>query len=236
MKIEPIGIIKSCFKQKFGIPRQPGLVPLSTATLELFEPYNQPDMVRGLISFSHIWLIFDFHATRDKGWKPTVRPPRLGGNDRLGVFATRSMFRPNSLGLSVCKLEAVHIHTDGIRLDLSGVDILDNTPVFDIKPYLPYADVIDDAQGAYAASKPTKQHDVIFTDNALLQCQTAQHHYPNDLKALIRQILCQDPRPAYHQGVDSDREYAMQLYDLDIKWCYKNNNVVVVEVANVLSI
>ena len=234
MNIEPIGIIKSCFRQKFGIPRQPGLVPLATATLRLLDNYNTPEMVRGLEAFSHIWLIFEFHATRDKGWKAMVRPPRLGGNDKIGVLATRSMFRPNSLGLSVCKLESVNTDSRAVTLLLSGVDLLDNTPVFDIKPYLPYADSIETAHGAYADKKPTLQHVVTFTDEALAQCKLVQSE--SDLVALISQILAQDPRPAFQQGKDTQRGYAMQLFDLDIKWHYKNDTVEVVEVVKLLSI
>ncbi len=231
MNIEPIGIIKSCYKQKFGIPRQPGLVPLATATLELCGEYNQADMVRGLECFSHVWLLFEFHATSSLQWQSLVRPPRLGGNRRIGVFASRSMFRPNSLGLSVCKLEYVDTHSGSVLLGLSGIDVLDNTPVFDIKPYLPYADAIDDAYGGYAAEKPAIQHDVIFSELALSQCKRIQQDIKVSLIMLIRQILQQDPRPAFHQ--DSDREYVMQLYDFDITWRYSSKKVEVVKVVSV---
>jgi tRNA-Thr(GGU) m(6)t(6)A37 methyltransferase TsaA len=232
MNIEPIGIIRSCFKQKFGIPRQPGLVPEAKATLELLGEYNQPHMVRGLESFSHIWLLFHFHATADKGWQPMVRPPRLGGNERMGVLASRSMFRPNGMGLSVCKLDFVKVNSEFVTLGLSGIDVLDETPVFDVKPYLPYVDAIEDAQGAYASEKPFAQHEVGFSELALSQCLTAQQHIKENLVELISQILAQDPRPAFHQGKYSDREYTMQLYNLDITWCYKNKKVEVVKVLS----
>ena len=233
MNIDPIGIVKSCYKQKFGIPRQPGLVPLATATLELCGEYNKPDMVRGLEAFSHVWLLFEFHASSKQGWKPMVRPPRLGGNQRIGVFASRSMFRPNGLGLSVCKLEYVDIHAESVLLGLSGIDLLDQSPVFDIKPYLPYADAVEGAHGAYASEKPVARHEVIFSKLALSQCKTAQQNINENIIELIRQILEQDPRPAFHQGNNNDRHYAMQLYDLDIKWQYKGEKV---EVVNVISV
>ena len=226
--IEPVGIIKSCFKQKFGIPRQSGLVPLANATLELVGEYNRPEMVNGLDSFSHIWLFFGFHEIPEKSWKPVVRPPRLGGNKRVGVFASRSMFRPNGLGLSVCKLEFVDIDSKAVTLGLSAVDLLDKTPVFDIKPYLPYADAISDAQGGYAVERPLVLDDVIFSDLAASQCHALQEDKRPDLVTLISQILAQDPRPAYHQ--DDKKEYGMLLYDLEVKWRVVQKKVYVVKV------
>ena len=135
-ELTPIGTIESCFKEKFGVPRQPGLAPAARASLILQPPYNRPEALAGLEAFSHIWLVYLFHAIEKGKWKPTVRPPRLGGNRRTGVFATRSNFRPNPIGLSAVKLENIVTRGPDIRLELSGVDLLDGTPVLDIKPYI----------------------------------------------------------------------------------------------------
>ncbi len=220
MDIEPIGFITSCYKEKFGIPRQPGLVPLAEARLRLTGVYNQQQMVAGLEVFSHVWLLFGFHATASHGWKATVRPPRLGGNKRVGVFASRSMYRPNGLGLSVCRLESVDIKSRYISLHLSGVDLLDTTPVFDIKPYLPYVDSITEAYGAYAAERPVELQTVIFSEQAEQQCLQVEKKTGRKVRLLIEQILQQDPRPAFHPGKQSYREYGMKLYEMNIRWCY----------------
>ncbi len=155
MQIEPVGVIESCFKEKFGIPRQPGLVEAACASLRLLPPYDRAEAVRGLEGFSHVWLIFGFHATAAQGWRPTVRPPRLGGNARLGVFATRSTFRPNPLGLSVVRLLDIDTRR-GVQLQLAGGDLLNGTPVYDIKPYLPYADALSEAVGGFAPDGPAR--------------------------------------------------------------------------------
>lgn len=228
MNIEPIGIIRSCFKEKFGIPRQPGLVTAAKASLELAGKFNDADVVRGLEDFSHIWLIFHFHETADQGWKSLVRPPRLGGNERIGVFASRSMYRPNGMGLSVCKLDSISNENGQVTLHLSGADLLHNTPVLDIKPYLPYADCITDAQGAYANEKPGTDQQLVFSELARAQCDEKQQSIAVDLKHLITEILLQDPRPAFHRGKEQDREYGMKLYDMDIKWRYEKQVVKVV--------
>lgn len=221
MHIEPIGVISSCFKEKFGIPRQPALASLAQATLEMAKGYEQIEMFDGLEQFSHIWLIFGFHATQHHGWKPSVRPPRLGGNKRVGVFASRSMYRPNSLGLSVCQLDSIAVKSGRTVLNLAGVDLLDGTPVFDIKPYLPYADSISDARGAYAEDKPIIQHDIIFSQLAEVQCKEKQQQTGQDIRLLVEQILQQDPRPSYHAGKQQDRVYGMQLYDMNVRWVYE---------------
>ena len=242
MNIEPIGFVTSCYKEKFGIPRQPGLVPLAKATLTLTDNYSHPDMVRGLASFSHIWLIFGFHATAKQGWKALVRPPRLGGNERVGVFASRSMFRPNGMGLSVCKLDSVVMEPVNkdlnntsmtVTLHLSGIDILNNTPVFDIKPYICYSDAIPDASSSYASDRPRIKHPVIFSETAKHQCIQEEKRSGIDILELISQILAQDPRPAFHQNSEEkhiSRTYGMKLYNLDIRWKVEK------QVVNVLSL
>ncbi|MCC9000726.1 MAG: tRNA (N6-threonylcarbamoyladenosine(37)-N6)-methyltransferase TrmO [Candidatus Contendobacter sp.] len=223
----PIGFIHSCFRQKFGIPRQPGLVPAARATLELLPPYAQPEAVRGLEGFSHLWLLFVFHGVPVGRWQPTVRPPRLGGNQRLGVFATRSTFRPNPIGLSAVALERIERRQGQIVLHLAGVDMLDETPVLDIKPYLPYADCIVDAIGGFAGAAPALLPAVEFSPTAAAFCAA----WPNgDLRELIAQILRQDPRPAYQQAACALRQYGMTLYDCDVQWEVRDGVAYVLEI------
>ena len=230
--LTPIGIIHSCFTEKFGIPRQPGLVPEATATLELFAPYNTPDALKGLETFSHLWVIFIFHASQQTQWKATVRPPRLGGNQRLGVFATRSMFRPNPIGLSAVALEAITPEEPNTLLHLKGVDLLDKTPILDIKPYLPYADALPNATGGFAATAPISQLTVTFTPEAERQCQRlAETGYPN-LSALIQQTLQLDPRPAYYAKRPQKSTFGMQLYDFDVKWMVNEDIVWVLAIES----
>ncbi len=211
----PIGHIRSPFAEKFGIPRQPGLAPAARAVLELAPPYDDPAALEGLEAFSHVWILFHFHATAREDWKPTVRPPRLGGNRRVGVFASRSMFRPNPVGLSVVELERVERDGRPPRLHLRGVDLLDGTPVFDIKPYLPWADAIPGARAGYAGTEPRAERPVRFTPAAQAQLETLAAANP-DLPALIRQVLALDPRPAYQS--DPAREYGMRLAGVEIRW------------------
>lgn len=216
MNIEPIGIIHSCFKEKFGIPRQPGLVDAAEARLQLLPPYDREEAVRGLEGFSHVWLIFGFHATAGQGWRPTVRPPRLGGNARVGVFASRSTFRPNPLGLSVVRLAGIDCR-DGVSLTLAGVDLLDQTPIFDIKPYLPYADALPSAQGGFAPENPDTAVSVSFSAQAERQLSRLEAERPR-LRQLVCELLAYDPRPAYRSDADASRDYGVKLYDLDVRW------------------
>ncbi len=216
MQIDPIATVHSCFTEKFGIPRQPNLVPSSQATIELLPPYNVPEAVEGLERSSHIWVQFVFHENRRKDWKPKVRPPRLGGNSTMGVFATRSPIRPNPLGLSVVRLEAIDLSL-GVRLLVSGHDFLDGTPVVDIKPYVPYSDAIPEAQNDFASKPPSKLH-VHFSARANKALSDLQAEFAS-LKCLIEEVLSQDPRPAYHT-FDPDRVYGMTLCDKNIQWRY----------------
>jgi tRNA-Thr(GGU) m(6)t(6)A37 methyltransferase TsaA len=222
----PVGVIHSCFKEKFGIPRQPGLVPAARAVLELLPPYNRAEAVRGLEGFSHVWVSFVFHACMGESWKPTVRPPRLGGNRRLGVFATRSTHRPNPIGLSAVELERIEAGPGRVLLHLKGADLLDGTPVLDIKPYLPYSDVIPGATGGFAAEAPDTLFEVSFSRPALDRCAAVP-----ELELLIRQILSQDPRPAYHGKNDAKRVFGMKLLDYDVKWEVTGETVVVTAIA-----
>ena len=209
MTIDPIGILHSCYKEKFGIPRQPGLVKSATATLELHPPYNVEEALRGIEAFSHLWIVFVFHKSACSTFQPTVRPPRLGGNQRLGVFATRSPFRPNPIGLSVVELEKVN----GTTLELRGGDFLDQTPVIDIKPYIPYSDSIPDANGAFAHTAPEPSHTVSFSPEANAVFQTLE----KEQQQLLQDMLGYNPRPAY-QTDDPDRLFGTRIFDLDVTW------------------
>ena len=219
----PIGTINSCYKEKFGIPRQPNLVPAAEAQLKLNQDFSEQS-VRGLEDFSHIWISFIFHATQAQGWKPMVRPPRLGGNKKVGVFATRSTFRPNPLGLSVVELESIETTAVGMILHLRGCDLLDQTPVIDIKPYLPYVDAIPDAQSGFAENSPTIYQQVEFSQQAKSDCQQATLRIGVEVETVVLQILQQDPRPSYKQGEKTARVYSMKLYDFDLKWDYLDDN------------
>lgn len=222
MNIEPIGIIHSCFKEKFGIPRQAGLAKSATATLELLPPYNVEEALRGIEEYSHLWIVFAFHESVCEKFQPTVRPPRLGGNVRKGVFATRAPFRPNPIGLSVVELKGV----SGTTLELAGGDFLDGTPVLDIKPYVPYADSVPDAHGSFAHSAPEAPNSVEFSAEAETVFQTLE----NPQKRLIKDMLSYNPRPAY-QADDPDRTFGTKVFDLDVKWKQDSNCVTIVSIT-----
>ncbi len=222
--IEAIGFCRSPFKQKFGIPRQPGLVS-AHGQIELTGQYNQLDFVEGIEQYSHLWLLFSFHENLEQGFKAKVRPPRLGGNEKMGVFATRSTFRPNGIGQSVVQLHNVENNNGQITLNISGMDLVDGTPIFDIKPYIPYSDNILDAQGGIAHSEP-KLKQVNFSVNATAQLQTI--HDANKFQQLIEQVLAQDPRPAYKQLKADDKTYFISLYDFNISWSVSKESITVI--------
>lgn len=222
MNIRPIGIIHSCFKEKFGIPRQPGMVKSATATLELLPPYNVEEALRGIEEFSHLWIVFVFHESICETFQPTVRPPRLGGNTRVGVFATRSPFRPNPVGLSVVELKSVK----GTTLELAGGDFLDGTPVLDIKPYIPYADSIPGACGGFAGGVPEPVNTVTFSPEAQTVFQTLE----KNRQQLIMDVLSYNPRPAY-QDDDPARIFGTHLFDFEVKWKHDGNSVTVVSIG-----
>lgn len=225
ISFHPIGTIRSCYGEKFGIPRQPGLVKSATATLELLPPYNTPDALRGLEGFSHLWIIFLFHESARDEWKATVRPPRLGGNERVGVFASRSNFRPNPIGLSAVALLGIEETT----LKLGGGDFLDGTPVLDIKPYIPYADRIAAAHGAFADAAPEPVNRVAFSAEAERAVQGLEKETRPALRQLIRDMLGYNPRPAY-QADDPDRVFGTRVFDLEVKWRQAENTVLVVSI------
>ena len=198
-----IARIHSEFPEKFGIPRQSGLVPSLQARI-VFEPeFRNPDALRGIEGFSHLWLIWEFSEAKRETWSPTVRPPRLGGNKRIGVFATRSPFRPNAIGLSCVRLEAVEQDPkDGPVLVVSGADLLDGTSIFDIKPYLPYADAIPDAVGGFAPTAPQEKLTVLLPDNLA-------EKFPSQKLQALRELLALDPRPSYQD--QPNRVYGMRF-------------------------
>ena len=216
INIEPIGNISTPYKEKFGIPRQPGLVKSAQGVITFFEAFNDPNYLRGIEQFSHLWLLFHFHQTADKGHSPLVRPPRLGGNKKLGVFATRSTFRPNSIGMSVVEFGTVSYQNKQLCLTVKGMDLLDGTPILDVKPYIPYADIIPQAFGGVAQLTPEVMV-VTFTTQAKKQLKSLENRYPA-LTSLIQEVLSQDPRPAYHKDSHIDKIYGMALYDLNIQW------------------
>jgi len=222
----PIGIIHSCFTEKFGIPRQPGLVPAARASLEMLPPYDRDEAFRGLKDFSHLWIVFVFHGIDARKWQPTVRPPRLGGNTRIGVFATRSGFRPNPIGMSSVVLESVRRDHGKMVLDLSGIDIMDQTPVLDIKPYLPYADIIPEAVGGFAVDPPRSSLSIEFTAQALQACTLLEQTYPGFCD-LVDQVLRADPRPAYIDKRSAGTEFGVWLYDINVRWRVLKTTIIV---------
>lgn len=223
----PIGFLHTPFREKFGIPRQPGLAPHAISRLVLLPDVATADCVEGLAAFSHVWLQFVFHASLEQGWQPRVRPPRLGGNERCGVFATRSMFRPNPIGLSVVELVDIVDGEHGKELVLRGADVLDGTPVLDIKPYVPYADSIPTARAGFAAASPALLS-VVWQETALADAAALQ--LPADLRVLIDEVLAQDPRPAYRGARDDDREYGVWLADVNVRFAVKGDAVQVLAI------
>ena len=220
-EIKVIARMRSDFKTKFGIPRQSGLVEDLTATV-VFEPeYRNPDALRGMEGFSHLWLIWQCSENVRDDWAPTVRPPRLGGNRRLGVFATRSPFRPNSIGLSCVKLLAVRRDPDlGPVIDVAGADLMDGTPIYDIKPYAPYADSHPEALGGFASTRP----DVIPVDfpEALLA------KIPAEKRGALTGVLAHDPRPRYQS--DEDRVYAMDFAGFTVRFQVRGGVLTVTDI------
>lgn len=220
--MEIIATIRSDFPTKFGIPRQSGLVEELRATV-VFEPeYRSPDALRGLEDFSHLWLIWQFsEAVRDK-WSPTVRPPRLGGNTRMGVFATRSPFRPNPIGLSCVRLEGIRREPElGCVLEVSGADLMDGTPILDIKPYLPYGDCHPDAVGGFASAPAGAVLEVEIPPSLLAQV-------PEDRREALIGVLAQDPRPHYQK--DSDRVYGFGFAGLEVRFTVSEGHLTVREI------
>jgi tRNA-Thr(GGU) m(6)t(6)A37 methyltransferase TsaA len=215
--LEPIATVHSPFREKFATPRQPGLTPSVTATIEFLPGFATPEAVRGLEGFSHLWLIFLFHHNWQKGWQPTVRPPRLGGNHRVGVYASRAPFRPNPLGLSAVKLLGINNEKGNITLEVQGADLIDGTPVLDIKPYIAYGDSIPGANSSFAQEAPGALLEVIFSDQARQQLNSYHSESP-ELETGLTETLSLDPRPAYRQNKNDDQEYGVLFDRYNVHW------------------
>ena len=220
--IQVIAKMRSDFPTKFGIPRQSGLVESLRSTI-VFEPeFRNIDALRGLEDFSHLWIIWQFSEAAGKKWSPTVRPPRLGGNKRLGVFATRSPFRPNFLALSCVKIIGIEDTKElGSVIHVAGADLMDGTPIFDIKPYIPYADCKPEATGGFTDTAGDFVLNVDFPTELI-------NKVPEDLRVALVDLLTHDPRPSYQQ--DSDRVYGMSFANLNIRFTVKNGTLTVFEV------
>ena len=229
-QIKPIGIIHSPYSEKFAVPRQPNLVTAGQGELHLLAPYNNTVSVKGLEQFSHLWLLFQFHHIEPEKWRLTVRPPRLGGNKTLGVFATRSPFRPNHIGLSAVELKDIVIKNKQIILKLGSIDLVDGTPIIDIKPYIPYCDSYPTAIAGYAQSEPERKITVEFSPQAQLILTSYLSTYPH-LTELITQVISQDPRPAYKQNNIEQQEYGLTLYQFNIKCKISNQHAIVEDIT-----
>jgi tRNA-Thr(GGU) m(6)t(6)A37 methyltransferase TsaA len=215
---DSIATIHSPYKEKFAVPRQPGLVPSAIAELEILPPYDDINAFLGLQEFSHLWLVFIFHKNNNPDkWSPTVRPPRLGGNKRLGVFATRSPCRPNPIGLSLVEFHGIKQVNGKIFLMLSNIDLVDGTPIIDIKPYIPYADSKPQALAGFAQQLPESLMQVEFSTQAQKAINLLKDDYL-ELQQLIIEVLQQDPRPAYKKRKEDSKIYAVHLLDFNISW------------------
>jgi len=207
LQMEPIGVVETCYDEKFGVPRQPGLVPQAWGRVIFHEAFRGEAFLRGIEGFSHLWLIFQFHQASAKKGRGTVRPPRLGGNERRGVFATRAPYRPNGIGLSVVELVKVDLtHSSGPILLVSGVDLVSGTPILDVKPYVPFCDAVEGARGGFVTGEPERMP-------VTWQCECV---VSQERRELIESTIALDPRPAYQE--DSTREYGCSIDSCEVRW------------------
>lgn len=222
ISMDVIAVMHSDFPTKFGIPRQSGLAEALQSTI-VFEPaYRNPEALRGIEGFSHLWILWQFSQAVRQDWSPTVRPPRLGGNTRMGVFATRSPFRPNAIGLSCVRLLSVeHTQDMGTVLHIGGADLMDGTPILDIKPYIPYCDAHPEAMGGFTQDAGDFILEVDFPENL-------KQRLPAEKQEAICQVLSHDPRPSYQK--DSDRVYGLSFAGHDIRFTVKDKVLTVVDV------
>ena len=222
MLIRPIAHIHCDFKVKFGIPRQSGLIDSVRARIVFLPEYRNPDALRGLEGYSHLWLLWQFSEAVRSEWSPTVRPPRLGGNKRMGVFASRSPFRPNPIGLSSVKIVSIELNTNkGPIIEVAGADLLDGTPIYDIKPYLAYTDSHPEAASGFALTSDAPKLEVEISDELL-------NKIPSELRQSAIDILAEDPRPGYQD--DPSRVYTMQYSTFEICFKVKENRLTVTEI------
>jgi tRNA-Thr(GGU) m(6)t(6)A37 methyltransferase TsaA len=223
--VKPIAHIRSDFSSKFGIPRQSSLIDELEAEIIFEKEYSVPEAFRGIEGYSHLWILWQFSECADREWSPTVRPPRLGGNKRMGVFASRSPFRPNSIGLSCVKLISVEeTEENGVVLKVSGADLLDGTPIIDIKPYLPYVDSHPEATGGFALQEKEGSLEVVFPEEFL-------GIIPENKQDALRAVLKQDPRPQYQN--DPERIYGLEFAGYDVRFKISGNLLTVVEIKKI---
>jgi tRNA-Thr(GGU) m(6)t(6)A37 methyltransferase TsaA len=221
--MEIIARIENGFREKFGVPRQSGLVPEVISRVVMAEKYSVREAFRGIEDYSHLWLLWEFDRAQQDDWRPTVRPPRLGGNTRLGVFATRSPFRPNRIGLTVVRLIRMEEENGRITLVVSGADLMDGTPIVDIKPYLPYVDSVPDAVGGFTEQPERHRLTVDFPEKL-------KKYVPKQNLPAVMGLLAQDPRPAYQD--DPAREYGVRLYDCNVRFIIADGVASVLDVGD----
>ena len=229
ISFKPIGHVNSPYKQKFVIPRQANLVSAGLGSIELNQEYADINSLRGMEQFSHLWIIFFLHSTAEKGWSPTVKPPRLGGKKKVGVFSSRAPYRPNPIGISAVEYIEHYESRGRVLIKVGGLDLLDGTPVLDLKPYIPYADSIPNASGGYAAEKPPNKLVIVFLRKAEEELIANKVNYPN-LKELIVQLLTLDPRPAWRVKSQDNKQYGVTLYDLNIKFRIERKQTTVISI------
>ena len=213
------------------MPRQPGLVPQLRGRIEILPPYDREEAFQELLGYSHIWIVSVFHLSVRDQWQPTVRPPRLGGNERVGVFASRAPYRPNPIGMSLCALHGIAREHGCLQLTIGGCDLVDGTPVLDIKPYLPYSDCVADARAGFTDEVPRELISVSWSARAQQQLQQCRQRYP-DLQDLAQVLIAQDPRPAYQRG-NHEREYGMRLYDFNIRFLISGSQATILSLETV---
>lgn len=230
-QVQEIGRVISPYKEKFAVPRQPGLANSIVSTIEFGHDFASPDFFAGIEEHSHLWVLFLFHQNMEKGWTAKVRPPRMGGNKKLGVFATRSSFRPNALGMSAAKLVDL-VQTQGkVSLVLQGLDLVEGTPVVDIKPYIPYSDAVVDAVSEIAPAEPATV-EVCFSSEAQNTLHEEHQYFPT-LDQQLREILGQDPRPAYKKRKEDNKEYGVRLFCFNVLWQVKDNCLTITRIEKV---
>ena len=241
---EPIGILETCFVEKFGAPRQSGMIPAARGILKLKPDPAYRDAVRHLETFSHVWIIFHFHDLLDSAWKPLISPPRIDAPGRIGLFASRSPHRPNALGMSAVKLERIDLEAaGGIEIHLSGIDVLDGTPVYDLKPYVPYVDCIPSASAGWTASEIPK-FEVRFSDKSLKQLENFKRDKvgPEDLAILITQTMEYDPRPTSQRKAlplsepkNDGLQFAFRIAAFDIHWSIQEQGLLINSIDQLMS-
>lgn len=232
-----IGVVRTPFKDKFGVPRQPGLATQAKGVIKLNADPDLQTALKSLEEFSHLWIVFVFHEHGGKNWKPSIRPPRLGGNRKVGVLASRAPHRPNPIGISAVSIERIDLTTkDGPEIHVGGVDLIDGTPVLDIKPYIPYADSLPDANAGWAA-EPIPRYPVLFSDKAEVEIAKIDPSGDKNLRALILDILELDPRPAFQKRqlpvTDPSvwgTKYGFDVLDFDVKYEIQNSGFIVTDI------